>query len=213
MRHEIVSFYFDGLSPSIVRSQKKVFDYLDIPLKQIKFSTTHGNAIDSYLENLTDWDLITIFDVDCIPLSKKPIDEIYKYVNDSTIYGNAQISNSTPYCAPSFISFTKNLYLTSPIKSFEPSFYPDETGKMVEADCGEIFSKENLKNNKKIILSYPKKVLKEKWFYDGNNEYKKFSFGNGTTYNNDTFHYFQIRFEEHQNDFIKYVNNFINEKN
>jgi len=210
-RHKIISFYLDNLNNEVVKYQKKVFDFLNIPLEQVKFSGTHGSAIKKYLDNNDDWDIITIFDVDCIPLSLKPFDEIKKYVNDETIYGNAQISNSTPYCAPSFISFTKSLYKNSLHKSFEGQFYPNELGVSVEADCGEVFTKENLKQGKNIILSYPVKIIDKKWSYQGNESYPGFDYGNGTTFDNDTFHYFQIRFNEHQQSFINFIKIFLNE--
>jgi hypothetical protein len=212
MQHKIVSFYAKDLNPIIVELQKKVFDKLGIPLIQVPFTGTHGSAILQYLET-NEWDLITIFDVDCIPLSSSVIDKVLELVNDEVIYGNAQVSNSTPYAAPSFMSFTKNLFVTSIHKSFEGAYYQDDNGNTFEADCAEVFGKENLKRGKKLILSYPTEVMNKQWTYNGNDTYPSFVYGNGTTFDNNTYHNFQIRHSETQNLFIEFVNNFLNEKN
>lgn len=212
MNYKIVSFYHKDLNPEIKELQKKVFDSIGINLIQSEFGGTHGSAIKNYLDN-NDWDLITLFDVDCIPTDKKVFQTILDLVDDTTIYGNAQISNSYPYAAPSFISFTRELYENSPHKNFEGMFYPNEFGVQVEADCGEVFVKENIRIGNKQILSYPQKVLYKKWLYRGNDKYKPFEYGNGTTFDNNTFHSFQIRLPETQSIFIDYVKKFLNEKN
>lgn len=212
MEHKIVSFYHKNLNQEIVLLQKKVFDKLGIELIQIEFEGTHGGAIKYYLEN-NFWDVITLFDVDCVPLKSDVINKVLTIIDDNTIYGNAQVSNAFPYAAPSFISFTRKLYEESPHKYFEGMVYPDENGIYKEADCAEVFVKENLKIGKKQILSYPTKVIESKWLYNGNSEYKSFVYGNGTFFDNDTFHCFQIRIPEAQSIFINFVNNFLNEKN
>lgn len=212
MVHKIVSFYHKHLNPEIVELQKKVFEKLEIDLIQYEFEGTHGSAIKTFLDN-SDWDLITLFDVDCIPTNKKVFDTIKELVDDNTMYGNAQVSNAFPYAAPSFISFTRNLYKTSPHQNFEGMYYPNEQGLHVEADCGEVFVKENLRIGRKQILSYPISVVEKKWSYGGNNEYQSFDYGNGTLFDNKTFHCFQIRLPEAQSIFINYVKEFLDEKN
>jgi hypothetical protein len=210
MEHKIVSFYHSNLPLEIVNLQKKVFNKLSIPLIQTEFNFTHGSGIKEYLDN-NEWDKITLFDVDCIPLNKNCIEYAKNIVNDDIIYGNAQISNSTPYAAPSFITFTRNLYETSPHKYFEGAMYPKSNGEYVEADCTEVFVKENVKRGKKLILSYPISCLYPEWKYVGEEEYPSFEYGNGTTFDNKTYHSFQIRLKEKQDIFINYVKKFLNE--
>lgn len=211
MNHKIVSFFHKNLPTEIVTLQKKVFDKLDIDLIQYEFDGTHGSAIKNYLDN-NDWDVITLFDVDCIPLEKEAISKILEIVDDNTIYGNAQVSNDFPYAAPSFLSFNRKVYDESPHKYFEGMFYPNEHGDYVEADCSEVFVKENIRIGKKQVLSYPISTIDKKWVYSGNAEYPSFEYGNGTTFDNNTYHNFQIRHSENQNLFIDFVNNFLNEK-
>lgn len=212
MNYKIVSFVHKHLNPEIAKLQKKVFDKLNIDLIQYEFIGTHGEAIKSFLDD-NDWDLITLFDVDCIPLKKSVIEKVLQIVDDNTIYGNAQTSNAFPYAAPSFISFTRKLYENSPRKNFENAIYPNEVGIYVEADCTEAFVKENLRIGKRQILSYPIKCIEKKWSYLGNNEYPAFEYGNGTFFDNDTFHSFQIREPELQPFFINFVKEFLGEKN
>lgn len=207
MNHKVVSFYHQNLNPEIVELQKKVFDKLNIKVEQVSFLGTHGQGIKDYLES-TEWDSITIFDVDCIPLKSNVIDRVLTIIDDETLYGNAQVSNSIPYAAPSFVSFTRNLWNNSPHKYFEGAFYEN-----LEADCGEVFVRENQRNGKKIILNYPIKVEKPQWHYKGNEIYPPFTYGNGTFFENNTYHNFQIRLPETQQLFINFVNNFLNEKN
>jgi hypothetical protein len=210
MNYKIVSFYHSNLPLEIVDLQKKVFDKLSIPLIQVKFDFTHGSGIKKYLDN-NEWDKITLFDVDCIPLSKDCIEYAKNIVNDDIIYGNAQVSNSTPYAAPSFITFTRNLYETSTHKYFEGAMYPKSNGEYVEADCTEVFVKENIKRGKKLILSYPINCLYPEWKYTGDEEHPNFEYGNGTTFDNKTYHSFQIRLKEKQDIFINYAQKFLNE--
>ena len=207
MNHKIVSFYHQNLNPEIVRLQKEVFNKLNINVEQVSFLGTHGQAIKDYLES-NDWDSITIFDVDCVPLKSDVVDKAIEIIDDETIYGNAQVSNSIPYAAPSFLSFTKNLWETSSYKSFDGGYYGS-----LEADCAEIFVRENENRGKKVVLSYPTKVEVPQWIYEGNEKYPSFTYGNGTFFDNNTYHNFQIRLPETQQQFINFANNFLNEEN
>jgi hypothetical protein len=204
--HKVVSFYHKHLNSNVVKAQKDVFDKLNIHIEQISFLGTHGQAIKGYLES-NNWDSITIFDVDCIPLKSDVINNVMKIINNNTIYGNAQVSNSIPYAAPSFLSFTRDFWETSTHKSFEGAYYNN-----VEADCAEIFTRENEKQGRSVVLSYPNKVLTPKWTYNGNNEYPSFTYGNGTFFENNTFHNFQIRLQETQEQFINFINTFLYEQ-
>jgi len=199
------------LNPEIKILQKKVFDYLDIDLVQFEFTDSHPVAIEFFLEN-NKWDLITLFDVDCIPTEKKIIDNILEIIDDNTIYGNAQFSNCLPYVGPSFMSFNKKLYENSIHKKFHDGLYLCGD-KFHHLDVGEIFVKENLKFGNKQVLSYPVSVEEKKWKFIGNELYPSFEFGVGTLFDNKTFHCFQIRFETNQHIFKLFVNNLLNEKN
>lgn len=210
MNHKIVSFYHSNLNREIVEYQKKVFDKLGIPLEQVEFSGSHGNAINDYLDN-NQWDVITIFDVDCIPLDVDVVNKAARLVDDTTIYGNAQVSNSKPYAAPSFLTFTRNLYETSTHKRFDGMYHRDDNGNYLEADCAEVFSVENIRRGNKVLLSYPIEAKIHMWKYSGDSDHPAFSYGTGTVFDNNTYHNFQIRLGEVQSIFINYVKAFLNE--
>jgi len=204
MKTKLVSFYKNDLDPTIASLQKEAFSRLNLELHQVGFNGTHGQGINDYLDS-AEFDRIVIFDVDCIPLTTEPILLAEKIVNNKRIYGNAQVSNSFPYAAPSFISFTKELYETSTHKRFEGQFYPNPEGESVEADCGEVFVKENMKRGIEVVLSYPTSCPEVIWSYQGSGTYPQFKYGNATLFDNNTYHQFQIRFKEQQENFIKYV--------
>ena len=63
MVHKIVSFYREDLNPEVIKLQKKVFDFLGIELEQVGFSDLHSDAINRYLSENNEYDLITLFDV------------------------------------------------------------------------------------------------------------------------------------------------------
>jgi hypothetical protein len=212
MNHKIVSFYHKNLNPEIKTIQKKIFDKLGIELFQVEFSGSHGAAINDYLNN-NSWDIVTLFDVDCFPLNKEVITEVLSNIDDFTIYGNAQVSNAEPYAAPSFITFTKNLYESSSHKNFDGAMYSDDGKNYYEADCAEVFVKENVKRGTKLILKYPiKNEIDMGWGFNGNEKFKKFKYGIGTIFEGNVYHCFQIRFPEIQKHFIKFAEDFLSEK-
>ena len=59
------------------------------------------------------------------------------------------------------------------------------------------------------VLSTTESVIEKKWVYEGNESYRPFEYGNGTMFDNKTFHCFQIRFPEVQEIFIKKVKSLI----
>ena len=210
--HRIASFYKSDLNSEVVDLQRRIFETLEIPLEQISFEDSHSEAIDRYLSH-TNFDSVTLFDIDCIPLNKDVVEIAKALINDETIYGNAQITTyltppfvTFPFVAPSFISFTRNLYETSLEKSFYQTQYPYDSG--FRTDVAEAFVKANLDRGKKMILSYPVESRNYKWRFDGDNLYQPFKYGNGTRFDNNTYHEFEIR--EGIQGFIDYGTNFLN---
>ena len=217
--HKVISLYQNNLPNEVMESQRKVFEHFGITLEQVCFSEnrSHANAI---LENLNkpNWDSVTIFDVDCIPITKDCIYRAKENINDTTIYGNAQSSNtmphnihkSPPFAAPSFLSFTRGLWETSVYKNFDFRWYPNPEGVDVEADVAEVFSRENEKQGRTIKLAYPTHCHTEtRWEFVGKYGWKPFKFGNGTEFESGTYHNFQIRFLDKQRMFIDYCNKVI----
>lgn len=226
MKHKIVSFYGNDLPNEIILLQKKVFNFFEIDVEQIPFKNNlnadrHAEAIQDYLNLENDWDSITLFDVDCIPISSDCITKAINYISDNnTIYGNAQASNlfdinpfkTPPFIAPSFLSFSRKVWEESKCKNFRFTHYPNPDGNITEVDVAEMFSRENEKQGRRLVFSYPIKCERDHtWKYDGHFGYPKFSYGNGTEYESGTFHNFQIRIPDKQIVFIDYCKKILNE--
>lgn len=199
MTHKIVSFFKNGLNPEIALLQKKVFDKFQIPLIQVSFDNHHHDGIENFLKNET-WDSVSILDVDLIPLK----DDVFKIAEsivskNPVIYGNAQSSNSSAYVAPSFLTFTKFVYTKVGCSSFCGGFYEDK-----EIDVGELFSITARQKNIDIQFSFPIKSDIPLWKCEKGIHH--FEFGIGTTYDNNTFHCFEIRKPERQQTFIEKCN-------
>jgi len=184
MNHKVVSFYKEGLDSSVIDGQKNVFNFFNIPLEQIPFHTTHHQAIEEYINNV-DFDIISICDIDLIPLNKNVFMNVKNQIDDNTIYGNAQASNSYAYVGPNFLNFNKTAFNTINYKSFVGGYYE---GK--EYDVGEMFSIVASKKGIKLNLSYPVHIVEPLWTCKHG---KEFVFGIGTTYDSGTFHCYQIR--------------------
>jgi hypothetical protein len=226
MSHKIVSFYGNDLPNEIILLQKKVFNFFEMDVEQIPFKSNltadrHADAIQDYLNSENEWDTITLFDVDCIPISEDCINKAINYISDNnTIYGNAQASNlfdinpfkTPPFAAPSFLSFSRKVWEESNCKNFRFTHYPNPDGNITEVDVAEMFSRENEKQGRRLVLSYPVKCENDHtWKYDGHFDYPKFSYGNGTEYESGTFHNFQIRIPDKQVVFINYCKKILNE--
>jgi hypothetical protein len=222
MKHKFISFYQNDLPKEIPTFQKKVFDYFNCDLEQVEFTKgvkCHASSIEYYLQNNTDWDIISIFDVDCVPFKYSFLEKIFKNLtDDNTLYGNAQASNifdfnlhkSPPFVAPSFINFSYKFWESCKYKSFGFTDYPNPDGKIVEADVAEAFSRECEKDGKKIVLAYPTHCYTDHtWQYDGSFGYPKFGYGNATEFESDTYHNFQIRVDDKQRHFVPYCKNII----
>ena len=213
--HKIISLYQNNLPQEVINSQRKVFEKFGIELEQICFEGAHADAISNSLNRLS-WDSISIFDVDCIPITKDCIDRAKEIINDTTIYGNAQSSNtmahnvhkSPPYAGPMFLNFNRKLWETSVCKNFNFRRYPNPEGFDVEADVAEVFSRENEKQGRVVKLAYPTHCYDKNppWENVGKFGWKPFKFGRGMEYESGTYHNFQIRFTDAQQMFIDYCN-------
>lgn len=182
MDHKIISFHNGNLHPDIIKYQKKVFDFLKLPLIQIHTQLSHPYAIDNWLNN-NNWDVVTIFDIDCIPLDPEPLLLAYIKARDGVVYGAAQQANHIPesgiYASPAFISFSRDTL----DKMNRPSFMHSEFG-----DVGHELTLYAPLHNVEVKLIWPIHVEVPKWSLG-----KASTFGLGTTYQTGIFHAFESR--------------------
>lgn len=217
MRHKIVSFYQTDLPSEIVTLQKRVFNHFGFEVEQVGWEfekLRHTDSIQLYMNTHDDYDFISLFDIDCIPTSKNWQQKTLDILKDeNTVYGNAQASNVfpdiNPYRTPPFanggvFNISYKVWSESPFKSIHAQLYPNPDGNMAEADGYEALTRELEKQGRRVVLAYPTKVYAdETWKYSGGFGYPAFGCGNGTDYDSDTFHNFQIRIPDKRVHFLR----------
>lgn len=128
--------------------------------------------------------MITIFDIDCIPLKSEVLIDAFNMCKDGLfVFGCAQQANhlldKNIYVSPAFITFSYSLYT----KLKMPSFIETD-----HSDVGGEFTKNCKKNSINIKMLYPTKVEEPRWKLGG-----QYLFGLGTTYEDLIYHAFEIR--------------------
>ena len=181
----IVTFYNHKVPQAVVEHQKIVYDHFGLDINQVNVPNweTHGDAIDSFIQS-TDFDQLTIVDIDCIPINDFYFSKI-NILDGDCIYAVAQkashMPNSIIYASPACMTFTKNIY--NHIGS--PSFRTTPRG-----DCGAELTYLAREKGIEVRLLYPTHVEKEQWQLDGS-----IMFGLGTTYGDAIYHSFHARWD------------------
>jgi len=178
---KIITFYNDNIPQPVVNAQKAVFDKFRIPVEQTLTHMSHPDAIDDYIGN-NQFNVLIIFDIDCIPLTKKAVTEAIEIVTETDcVYGAIQNANhvegSADYASPAFICFS--------MRTFKliggPSFKPTRRG-----DVGAELTYRAREKNISVKLLRVAEVSVPLWkLSDGT------SFGHGTNYDNKVFHAFE----------------------
>lgn len=179
----IVAFYKDNIPEDVVKAQKAVFDKFGVPMEQVLTPLSHPDAIDNYISN-NRFDVLTIFDIDCIPLRRSIITDAIRIVTKTNcIYGAIQNANyiegSPDYASPAFLCFSRQTYKLIGSPSFK------ETSR---GDVGAELTYMAIENGLCVKLLKVSHVDVPLWeLSDGT------MFGHGTNYENKVFHAFQIR--------------------
>jgi hypothetical protein len=179
----IVAFYNDNIPEDVVNAQKAVFDRFGVPIEQVLTPLSHPDAIDNYISN-NQFDVLTIFDIDCIPLRKSTITDAISIVTKTNcIYGAIQNANyiegSSDYASPAFLCFSRQTYKLIDRPSFK------ETSR---ADVGAELTYMAIEKGLGVKLLKVSHVNVPLWkLSDGT------MFGHGTNYENKVFHAFEIR--------------------
>src|SRR5215471_14244371 len=75
MSKVVVSFYMDNVVADVVQHQRAVLEKFvpaDFALVQKLSTRTHADALDDFVKN-TEYDLIVVLDIDCVPLSASSV--------------------------------------------------------------------------------------------------------------------------------------------
>jgi len=177
-----ISFYNSNINPLVVEYQKKVFDFFGIEIDQILHSKSHGEAIDEWLQK-NEWEVVAIFDIDCIPLDKFTLHHAFAQSMDH-IFGAAQKANhikgSSVYISPAFIVLSKDNYVKCGMPTFK-----DGNGFDVGAFVSHVANESGIK----LSMLWPTEVEEPKWELTAST-----MFGYGTTYQGLVYHAFESRF-------------------
>jgi hypothetical protein len=180
---KVVTFYKDNIPWNTVKAQKAVFDKFGIGIEQVLTHLSHPDAIDDYIEH-NQFDVLIIFDIDCIPLTRSTVTDAVKIVTKADcIYGAVQNANyiegSSDYISPAFMCLSRQTYELIGSPSFKETPRGDVgaelTFRALEKGLG-------VKQLKVSQVSVPLWKLS-----DGT------AFGHGTNYENKVFHAFEIR--------------------
>lgn len=179
-----ISFHNGNVSGDLVRAQKSVFDHFGYTDHlQIHTNLSHGEAIDEWL-NTRHWDEVAIFDIDCIPLSKKALLNIDLWQLNHTLYGIEQSANhlsNESYIGAPCISFTRNIWEQMGRPSFRETSTEDVAGYV---------TRKAKEYGIRIVKIKPTHCEEPKWMLpDGT------AFGLGTTYEGQIYHAFESRFQ------------------
>src|SRR5229473_1431996 len=122
MLTRIVTFYQGNIPRSVVSAQAAVFEKFGQHIEQVLTHLDHGPAIDEYIKHST-FDVLLIFDIDCIPLNENVIPEAIEIVTRRPcLYGIRQNANHVPgsadYVAPAFVCFSRHTFQALGCPSF-----------------------------------------------------------------------------------------------
>lgn len=186
MRTRIISFHNGNIPQEVLTAQKSVFDHFNLPLEQIETGLQHPDAIDHFL-NTEEWDLVIIFDIDCIPLYPMHLHHYeIEYAESKRLVGAIQhashIHNSKDYVSPAFMILSRTLWEELGKPSFNAT-YRGDVGAELTYLC--------IEKGLEVLLMKIDSVVKPMWkLSDGS------YFGIGTTYHGGVFHAFESRMNE-----------------
>jgi hypothetical protein len=181
MKVRIISFNNGDLNPDLLKHQDLVFKKFGIPLEQIETKLPHPEAIDHFL-NTEEWDILFLFDADCIPLNETVCSFGLRIVaSNRMLYGASQrashIPNSIVYVSPCFMVLTRVVWEKMGKPSFKATERCDVAGEVTHAA---------IENDVECFMMFPSHVEKEMWPLIGN-----MKFGYGTTYGDSIYHAFE----------------------
>lgn len=195
MKTKYISFHNGNIPSQLLEAQLAVFQHFKIPLQQIKTELQHPDAIDHFL-NTAEWDIVVIFDIDCIPLEKDYLDAEVNFVSrvNNWIVGAAQhashIPNSIDYVSPAYMVMHRAAWEALD----KPSFAPTKRG-----DVGAEITYKAIEHGQHYFMLPVSSCEVPMWKLDNGQ-----MFGIGTTYADVIYHAFESRMNaDARNRFIE----------
>ena len=183
---EAISYAFNSLPEIVLKKQKKVFNFFNLPLTQCVGNMLHGTFLEHILKT-TDKDYIIFFDADCIPL----IGNIYCLILDE-ISKEASIIGIEQTGQPRYHIYAGPACLGVPVKLYKELGCPS-LNQTFRSDTAEELSWVCEEHAKKIKYFKVSHVEEPRWRLGYDRE-----FGIGTTYQYNNvdvlYHQFESRF-------------------
>lgn len=187
MSHAVNVLLWDNIDSRLLNAHQKVMEYVGLDCRYTIKNVAHGDWMDSVLREQRA-DFYTFLDIDCVPLSRAAIARTLEYVAHDYLVGNAQVTNCTVakheiYCAPSFLSFSRETYENLGRPSCRPTR---------DADVAQLLTRRSVRRQRRIKMFYPTAfqgvARRGIWRLSGYGYY-----GLGTIYDDVSYHMFQSR--------------------
>ena len=193
--------HWNNVSPKVVNGQSRVFEALNIPLKQHNVDRVeHGDWMDAVLQAQPEDGIVVFCDIDAFPLTHAAYHRAVAFAQAGGLLGLAQFSNHKPttelYAGPMFIAFGKKLWR----ELGSPSLKRSKT-----CDAAEALTLAAQAQNRPVELVKPTACLAPKWALKDQGV-----FGIGTFYGDaEYFHLFESRKPEHEALFTTVVDDVV----
>jgi hypothetical protein len=195
-RGVVVSFYMPNISRTVVAAQRRLlkrFTPPDVAIAQVLTMRSHEHALNHFMDT-TRYRAILVLDIDCIPIRDDAIAAVFDRVEQGHLVGAAQraahIDNSGHiYAGPFCMALSQRTYDALG----RPRFDSTRRG-----DVGEELTYAAEQRGIPVDLMWPSSSDDAIWPLTDSIRY-----GHGTTYDDSFWHAFQIRFSEHQRDFVR----------
>jgi hypothetical protein len=201
-RGVVTSFYMPNVSRRVVAAQRAVIKkYLppNLAVEQVLTMKRHEDAMTHYMRT-TPFRAVLFLDIDCVPVADGAIDRMFRGAEAGELAGSVQRSNHIQnnqhlYVAPSCMALSGETYR----RLGQPDFESTPRG-----DVGEELTYEAEARGVSVRLLWP--VSSEDFVWDLIDGKR---YGHGTTFEGGFWHAFQIRFRQHQDDFIRRCEGFL----
>ena len=226
----ILTVYNNQIDPDFPSYQKQVIEKVN--KSKIPFlcqqsdiwnsypNLSHGDMLNlelRYLINERKYDTFILIDVDCIPLNYHVLDMVVDVADSGKIIGNAQCySKGLTYVAPSFVCFSKQIFLQLLCPSLSSYPWQEKTNDKFALDAGEGLSHAARNNNIDLVFFTPKTVLQIQPNWHIGDQNKKLGIGTTFEYEGEevTFHNFCSRYNHHDYNtfFVDKAKSVLNQK-
>lgn len=183
---KIISLYWDNVPDEVVDAQRRVCDWVGVPVTQHRIDGfSHGEWIDWVLNRLDDVDVFLFLDIDAVPLSMKRLQENFLEAAEGTLVGAEGAANhidpSRSYAGAWYTFVNRSAWKAMGRPTAQATPY---------ADVAQNWTDTWRAHGRPVRLIEPTEVERPKWDLPG----RPNAYGVGTRYGDDVYHLFESRF-------------------